>query len=106
MSEKAVQVESTPHSSSVSGHYDEKYFAWQREVGEFGGKANSFKYLKTVKPTDVVIDFGCGGGFLLKNLECARRIGLEPNASASGQIAANGVEHFLSPRAAIEALGE
>ena len=93
-------------NEGTSNHYDEDYFAWQRRVGRFGGQANAFKFARTVKPTDTVIDFGCGGGFLLKELECARRIGIEPNSSAHEQIAANDVTPFGSPQDCLAELGE
>jgi SAM-dependent methyltransferase len=60
-------------------HYDGLYFDWQRELGEFGGWANKTKFAPHISPTDTVLDFGCGGGFLLKNIECAKKIGVEVN---------------------------
>lgn len=89
-----------------SDHYDEGYFAWQREIGRFGGKANAYKFKGTVIPSDTVIDFGCGGGYLLKQLDCSRRIGIEPNAAAHKQVMENGVELFTSPADALAKLGE
>ncbi len=93
-------------NEGTSNHYDEDYFAWQRRVGRFGGQANAFKFTRSVKPADTVIDFGCGGGFLLKEIECARRIGIEPNSSAHEQIAANEVTPFGSPQDCLAELGE
>lgn len=72
--------------------YDKNYFDWQRIVGEFGGKANKFKFAEHVKSADIVLDFGCGGGFLLKTLNCSRRIGVEINPAAAKIAAENGVE--------------
>ena len=91
---------------TASDHYDAKYFEWQKSIGAFGGWANSHKFLRTIKPTDTVIDFGCGGGFLLANLECARRIGIEPNDAAGAEATRNGVQRFSSPQAALKELGE
>jgi len=76
--------------------YNEKYFSWQRTIGEFGGKANIFKFEQHIRPTDVVLDFGCGGGWLLKNLECARRMGVEVNPVAAKVAAENGIECYAS----------
>ncbi len=76
----------------MSNIYNQEYFDWQRTVGEFGGKANHFKFATHVKPTDIVLDFGCGGGYLLKNLECAQRIGVEINPVAAQTAIENGVE--------------
>lgn len=68
----------------VSSHYDEKYFDWQRDQGDFGGWANRMKFMPHIAPTDTVVDFGCGGGFLLKNINCAERCGVEINDTARG----------------------
>ncbi|MCH7499475.1 MAG: class I SAM-dependent methyltransferase, partial [Nitrospinae bacterium] len=87
-------------------HYNEDYFNWQKNIGAFGGKANLFKFNKTVKSSDTVIDFGCGGGYLLANLNCRTRIGIEPNESASNAIDKNGVKHFFSPKQCLDELGE
>lgn len=70
-------------NTRIAGHYREDYFNhYQKELGEFGGRANKFMFEKHIAPTDVVLDFGCGGGFLLKNLECRKKIGVEINPVA------------------------
>jgi 2-polyprenyl-3-methyl-5-hydroxy-6-metoxy-1,4-benzoquinol methylase len=66
----------------ASAYYDASYFAWQRQMAEFGAWSNIDKYRDTVGPNDRVLDFGCGGGFLLAKLDCAERIGVEPNPAA------------------------
>jgi 2-polyprenyl-3-methyl-5-hydroxy-6-metoxy-1,4-benzoquinol methylase len=91
--------------STASDYYKAEYFDWQKNIGMFGGWANSFKFKTDIKSHHTVIDFGCGGGFLLKNLDCKRKVGLEPNLSAVDSIVACGVEHFQSPTAALQALG-
>lgn len=65
-----------------SGHYDEKYFSWQMSLGEFGGWANRDKFAKYIRPEFSVLDFGCGGGYLLKGLDCGKKAGIEVNPSA------------------------
>ena len=71
------------HRHEIVDHYQQDYFNnYQREYGEFGGRANKFMFEKHVEPADVVLDFGCGGGFLLKNLLCSDRIGIEINPAA------------------------
>lgn len=90
----------------VNEYYDQDYFDWQRQHGEFGGKANTFQFLDSVKSTDIVLDFGCGGGFLLKNLNCAGRVGIEPNVNAHDQVKDNGCTVFSSPSLALQELGE
>lgn len=77
-------------------HYDEKYFQWQKEIGKFGGIANKFKFVNFVKLSDTVIDFGCGGGYLLKNLKCKRRIGIEANPAAIDEARSNQIEVYAN----------
>ena len=50
---------------SFKEHYDEKYFSWQKLVGQFGGEANKIKFDNFIKENQKVLDFGCGGGYLL-----------------------------------------
>jgi SAM-dependent methyltransferase len=83
-----------PNAELASKHYDAKYFAWQATVGEFGGWANLTKFNRWVRVTDTVLDFGCGGGYLLKQLPCARKLGVEPAAPAAAVARGNGVEVF------------
>jgi SAM-dependent methyltransferase len=63
-------------------YYDSQYFNWQKKTGSFGAKAEVFKFKEYIKPQDKVIDFGCGGGFLLKVLNCSEKLGVEINQSA------------------------
>jgi len=79
-------------------HYDSTYFnKFQKKVGELGGKMNKFKFNKHIKETDTVLDFGCGGGFLLNNLVCKKKIGIEVNDFARNYcIDEFGIECFIS----------
>ena len=79
-------------SSEANAHYDEAYFAWQRTVGTFGGVANAIKFADFIKPGDTVVDFGAGGGFLLAQLKCARKTGVEINPVGRASGASLGVE--------------
>lgn len=63
-------------------HYNEKYFNWQIEHGQFGAIADKFKFEQHVNPNDRLIEFGCGGGFLINVLNCKQKIGIEINQSA------------------------
>ena len=106
-------MEDAPHSKTQddssaktgASYYDADYFDWQRNIGEFGGWANAFKFKDSITERDVVVDFGCGGGFLLNNLECKRRIGIEPNPSAAEYVKNFGIKHFNSPADAVNELG-
>lgn len=81
-------------SEKISEHYDDDYFDWQSEAGEFGGWANQSKFDSYISPDDVVLDFGCGGGYLLKNLDCKKRYGVEINPAAAATARKNGVEIY------------
>ena len=88
-----------------SKHYNDSYFDWQIGINEFGGIANSFRFSRHVVHTDTVIDFGCGGGYLLKEIKCSQKIGIEPNESTHEQIKENNVQPFNSPESVLEELG-
>lgn len=63
-------------------HYDESYFRWQQQIGVIGGKLNTFKFSKEINDNDVLMDFGCGGGYLLSQFQNKTKIGFEINKSA------------------------
>lgn len=63
-------------------HYSTNYFDYQKRIGIVGGKINVGKFLEYIEPTDKVLDFGCGGGYLLENLNCKVKIGVEINSIA------------------------
>jgi SAM-dependent methyltransferase len=75
-------------------HYDEKYFEWQRRVGEFTGAANQIKFKQFASSELNTLDFGCGGGFMLRGLPAKSRMGVEINPSARKQAEANGITVF------------
>jgi SAM-dependent methyltransferase len=91
--------------TEVSKYYDASYFDWQKNIGAFGGWANSHKFTNSVKLTDTVIDFGCGGGFLLDHLNCSKKIGIEPNPNAAESVKKFDIQHFTSPTDAVDVLG-
>ena len=63
-------------------HYDNDYFEWQKNMGVIGGVVDKFKFEPYINETDAVIDFGCGGGYILSNINCKRKIGIEINSTA------------------------
>ena len=75
-------------------HYDESYFLWQKKLGVIGGKADVFKFVSFVNLNDTVLDFGCGGGYILSNLMCKKRVGIELNDTARQQAVENGIEVY------------
>ncbi len=78
--------------------YDEKYWSYQEGMGAFGGKAEAFKFRELINTNDVLIDYGGGGGFLLNNLNAARKILIEPNPHArKNAVAKFQIEVYASP---------
>jgi Ribosomal protein L11 methylase len=68
--------------SKVINNYNKEYFEWYKEIGKLGGIVNTRKFQKYINDNDTVLDFGCGGGYLLKNLACSKKHGLEINDHA------------------------
>ena len=83
-----------------SGHYDDAagndYFAWQRTIGGFGGWANVSKFLEYLQPSDRIVDFGCGGGYLLSQLPQQDKRGIEVSEAARSVASANGITAVAS----------
>jgi SAM-dependent methyltransferase len=77
--------------TTTENYYNDKYFDWQAPIGEFGGWANLTKFQPFIHNDFNVIDFGCGGGYLLKNILCKEKIGVEVNDSAREQAQQNGI---------------
>jgi 2-polyprenyl-3-methyl-5-hydroxy-6-metoxy-1,4-benzoquinol methylase len=68
--------------TNSNNNYNASYFDWQQKIGKFGGVANRFKFDDYIEKNYKVIDFGCGGGFLLDQLRCKEKIGIEINKVA------------------------
>lgn len=73
-------------------HYDEKYWNFQAPIGKIGGILNKFKFDEHINPTDTVLDFGCGGGFLLDQITASRKIGYDINETARENAKRLGIE--------------
>lgn len=63
-------------------YYDDCYFEWQKRMGEFGAKIKAKMFEKYICPTDTVVEYGSGGGYLLNQINAKTKIGIEINASA------------------------
>jgi SAM-dependent methyltransferase len=79
------------HSGKYVGADGEKYYAWQSAGQDVGGLIDARKFAPYVCETDTVLDFGCGGGFILKNIRCQRRIGVEINPVARAVASSKGL---------------
>ena len=75
----------------MTQHYDKAYFDWQKKIGIVGGYLNKFKFEEHIKKEDIIMDFGCGGGYLLDNFDNKNKIGFEINISAWDEIKKKGI---------------
>jgi len=74
-----------------NSHYNVEYFKWQSKIGRFGGWANLTKFAKYVRPEMRVLDFGCGGGYLLANINCQDKLGIEVSQTARVEAERQGI---------------
>ena len=58
------------------------YFDYQSRFGDVAGRIIARKFAPHISASDVVLDLGCGGGFVLKALKCRQRLGVEINPAA------------------------
>jgi len=75
-------------------HYNLAYFDWQRNQGKFGAWADLDKFRDYVLKSNRVIDFGCGGGYLLAALKAKEKVGIEINPVARKEAIKNGVKTY------------
>ncbi|HNV85619.1 MAG TPA: class I SAM-dependent methyltransferase [Candidatus Omnitrophota bacterium] len=69
-----------------------KYFEWQNRGGINRGVINARKFSRYLDPRDTVLDFGCGGGHLLSQIRCRKKIGIEVNPAARAEAEQYGYE--------------
>lgn len=78
----------------MKNHYGKSYFDWQKKSGELAGALDTWKFEPYIKPTDTVLDFGCGGGYILQNLVCRRRVGVDVNPTVRKEAEKRGISMF------------
>jgi SAM-dependent methyltransferase len=82
--------------AATTPHYGAEYFKWQFEVGRFGGWANLTKFSTYIHPRMKVLDFGCGCGYLLANINCKEKLGVEINPIARAEAEKSGIRTVAS----------
>ena len=60
-------------------HYDEEYFEWQKEIGRFTVQFDVERFRPYIKANDVVLEFGSGAGYLLREIVAKEKVGIEIN---------------------------
>ena len=83
-------------SAAAPSQYREEYFKYQFEIGRFGGWANLTKFSKYIHPRMKVLDFGCGCGHLLANINCKEKLGIEINPVARAEAQKSGIRTVAS----------
>jgi SAM-dependent methyltransferase len=71
-------------------------------TGAFAGMAHRPKFAAYVKPGCRVAQLGCGGGWLLRHLDCAHRIGVEEDAALAAMARRGGIDVVASVAAIAE----
>jgi SAM-dependent methyltransferase len=94
-----MQLTESP-SYGTSNHYlgekGKEYFSWQSGGGDFAARITAHTFRRFAKPGDTIIDFGCGGGFLLKELGGRDNIGVEINPVAREHAQSLGVRCYAT----------
>ncbi len=78
------------------GEQGRDYFAWQGQTGLASANYNKHIWQPYVSAQDDVLDFGCGGGFLLSVLDGMRKVGVEVNPHARAVAQASGIESYTT----------
>jgi SAM-dependent methyltransferase len=81
-------------SKHYLGDEGKAYFSSQNNLAEKEAVVTVWKFQPWVKPSDRVLDFGCAGGWILRGLQCAERIGVELNPAAHPVCRQNGVKVY------------
>jgi SAM-dependent methyltransferase len=89
----------TRFSGRVAGTYTDeqtapRYWKYQKRIGQIGGELDLWKFIDHVSAEDTVLDFGCGGGYLLERLPGQAKVGVEPNPSAREEAEQKGIRVY------------
>ena len=74
--------------------YNKEYWDYQKEIGNkpYHTKYVSQKFNSLINKSDDVLDFGCGGGYVLNSIKCKKKFGIEINPSAKKQATKFGIQ--------------
>lgn len=89
MANENDQADSSAHYQGALG---KEYFQYQNQGGLQRGRINARKFSAYIQSEHTVLDFGCGNGALLYQLNCHKRIGVEINPAAREAAQALGIE--------------
>jgi SAM-dependent methyltransferase len=83
-------------ASHYAGARGDAYLSYQRRYAELGGELNRFKFEPYLRPSDAVVDFGCGIGALLERLDVAQKTGVEVSDEARREAQSRGLQVVAS----------
>lgn len=66
----------------IKDYYENDYFEWQKKSGFLTAKLSLFKFESYINKDSNVLEFGCGGGFLLEKIQSKTKKGIEINPIA------------------------
>jgi SAM-dependent methyltransferase len=91
MGNKILAHPAARYADPVAG---ERYFSWQQPAGIKGAIYNLRFFAPYIGEHHDVLEFGCGGGYLLAALGCGEKIGVEINPAARAEAAKIGIQTF------------
>jgi SAM-dependent methyltransferase len=74
------------------GDAGQTYASWQIRMSERLAAEPARRFARYIQPSDIVVDFGCGGGSIISEIQCAKRVGIEPNEFSRDRARARGLE--------------
>lgn len=78
-----IKMREVKEMETMNINYGYNYFQFQKRAGELGALLDVWKFEEYISPNDTVLDFGCGGGYLLSALKCKSKYGIEINPTAA-----------------------
>jgi SAM-dependent methyltransferase len=90
-----MTLSASPPTALPAGH--------DPKAGEFAGLAHQPKFAAYARPDYRVAQLGCGGGWLLRQLPCAERIGVEEDAALAATARRAGIDVVASLAAIADA---
>lgn len=78
----------------MESHYNQDYFNWQKKSGQGAVLGSARWFAPHIGDNDTVLDFGCGGGYLLAALPGKHKYGVEINPTARKEAESLGLKVY------------
>lgn len=89
-----THIDSPNAAKHYLGEEGKRYFQQQDSSGQLAATYNRHFFAPYLRPQDELLDFGCGGGHLLRTLNVTRKVGVDINPIALASAKEKGVETF------------